>query len=195
MQAVLIIATGFRIMKLTRILRGLAVTAATFGILFPVPTIARASEYATAQREVETVRDLALGSGGVLRGQVVNSDGLPAPKEVVTVIRDGRPVATVKSDDQGAFTIAGIPSGVYAITSGKATGVVRAWSHGSAPPAASQGVLLVPRDLTVRGQGHLHDWLHNHSGHGLGQIGLGGLLVLGFVGTVIALSLGGNDAS
>ncbi|MCA9119944.1 MAG: carboxypeptidase regulatory-like domain-containing protein [Planctomycetaceae bacterium] len=182
-------------MKMLKVLRGLAVTAATFGILIPIPTIVNATEIGAASRQGEVVRDLALGAGGVIRGQVVNKDGLPDRGADVSVIRNGETVTTVKTDDQGSFAIAGISGGVYAISSGKATGVVRAWSHETAPPAASQGVLLVPSDITVRGQSCLHDWLHhhNHTGLTLGQVGLGGLLVLGLVGTIIALTL--DDAS
>jgi hypothetical protein len=110
------------------------------------------------------------------------------------VIRDGGTVATVKTNESGAFAIAGLPGGVYAISSGKATGLVRAWSPQTAPPSASQGVLLVPSDLTVRGQDCLNEWLQNHGGLSLGQIGLGGLLVLGLVGTIVAIALD-DDAS
>lgn len=174
-------------MKLIKLLKGIAVTAATFGILVPLPTIVNAAENAASTPRAEVVRDIALGAGGVIRGQVVNRDGLPDQGAAVTVSRDGETIATVKADEKGAFAIAGISGGVYAISSGKATGVVRAWSHQTAPPAASEGVLLVPSDLTVRGQ----SCLQNLS---LAQIGLGGLLVLGVVGGIIVATLD-NDAS
>jgi hypothetical protein len=178
-------------MKLIKLLKGLAVTAATFGILLPFPTITDAAENAAASsRQADAVRDLALGAGGVLRGQVVNKDGLPDQGALVSLIRDGGTVATAKTDENGAFAVAGLPGGVYAIHSGKASGVVRAWSPQTAPPSASKGVLLVPSDLTVRGQ----ELLGDHDGLSLGQIGVGGLLVLGLVGTIIAVSLG-DDAS
>ena len=181
-------------MKPIKLLKNLAVTAAALGVLFPFPTLINAAEITAASRQVETVRDLALGAGGVLSGQVVTKDGLPDRGVAVSVIRDGNTVATVKTDEHGAFAVAGLSGGVYAITSGKAAGVVRAWSPQSAPPAASQGVLLVPSDITVRGQGRLHDWLHDHDGLSLAQIGLGGLLVLGLVATIVVVSLD-NDAS
>jgi hypothetical protein len=174
-------------MKLIKLLKGIAVTAATLGILVPLPTIVNAAENAAATRQAEVVRDVALGAGGVIRGQVVNRDGLPDQGAAVSVSRDGETIATVNADEKGAFAIAGVSGGVYAISSGKATGVIRAWSHQTAPPAASQGVLLVPSDLTVRGQ----SCLQNLS---LAQIGLGGLLVLGVVGGIIIATLD-NDAS
>lgn len=174
-------------MKLIKLLKGIAVTAATFGILVPLPTIVNAAENAASTRQAEVVRDVALGAGGVIRGQVVNRDGLPDQGAVVSVSRDGETIATVKADEKGAFAIAGVSGGVYAISSGKATGVIRAWSHQTAPPAASEGVLLVPSDLTVRGQGCLQNL-------SLAQIGLGGLLVLGVVGGIIVATID-NDAS
>jgi hypothetical protein len=184
-------------MKLIKFLRVSVVAAATLGLLLPRATITNASENLPAQHQSEIVYDLALGAGGVLRGQVVNQDGLPAGGATVSVIREGGTVALARTDARGAFAVAGIVGGVYAITSGKATGVVRAWSHRTAPPAASPGVLLVPSDLTVRGKGRVHDWLHNdnHRGLSLSQIGLGGLLVLGLVGVVVAVTLDKDDAS
>jgi len=169
-------------MKLIKFLKTLSVTAATFGILLPHPMIANASENVTAKRQAEVVRDLALGAGGLLRGQVVNKDGLPERNATVSVLRDGATVATVKTDAEGTFAINGISGGVFAITSGKAIGIVRAWSHGTAPPTASRGVLLVPTDLTARGQNCL-------SGLTPAQIGIGGLLVLGMAGAIIAIAV------
>ncbi len=183
-------------MKLIKLLKGLAVSAATFGLLIPYPAITNASENATATRQAEIIRDLALGAGGVLRGQVMNKNGLPDGDATISVIRDGETVATVKADKEGSFRVLGISGGVYAVSSGKATGVVRVWTHQTAPPAASQAVLLVPSDLTVRGQGQLHGWLHDRlGGLSLGQVGLGGLLVLGFAGTIIAIAATNNNAS
>ncbi|MBC8351318.1 MAG: hypothetical protein H8E66_04995 [Planctomycetes bacterium] len=182
-------------MKLIKCLRGFAVAAATFGILLPHPAITNAGEKSNAKRQLETVRDLALGAGGVLKGQAINKDGVPDAGATVSVIQDGETITMVKADEKGGFAVAGMTGGVYGITSGKATGVVRAWAHRTAPPAASQGILLVPNDLTVRGQGNLHDLIHNHNlgGLSLGQIGLGGLLVLGLIGTIVAVTL--DDAS
>ena len=173
-------------MRLIKFLKALSITAATFGLLLPHPMIANASENVTAKRQAEVVRDLALGAGGLLRGQVVNRDGLPERGATVSVLRNGAKVATVKTGAEGTFAVNGISGGVLAITSGKAIGIVRAWSPGTAPPAASRGVLLVPTDLTARGQSCL-------AGLTPTQIGVGGLLVLGMVGGIIAVAV--NDSA
>lgn len=131
-------------MKMLKVLRGLAVTAATFGILIPIPTIVNATEIGAASRQGEVVRDLALGAGGVIRGQVVNKDGLPDRGADVSVIRNGETVTTVKTDDQGSFAIAGISGGVYAISSGKATGVVRAGRTRPRPRQLHKAFCLSP---------------------------------------------------
>ena len=175
-------------MKLIKFLKALSLTAATFGILIPHPMIANASENVTARRQAEAVRDLALGAGGLLQGQVVNKDGLPERDATVSVLRDGETVATAKTDAEGAFAVAGMSGGVFAITSGKASGIVRAWSHGTAPPAASRGVLLVPSDLTARGQSCLANLTP-------AQIGVGGLVLLAGVGAIIAVVIDDDDAS
>ena len=173
-------------MRLIKFLKTLSVTAATFGLLLPHAVIANASENVTARRQAEVVRDLALGAGGLLQGQVVNRDGLPERGATVSLLRDGETVATVKTDAEGTFAINGISGGVFAITSGKAIGIVRAWTPGTAPPAASRGVLLVPTDLTARGQSCLAHLTP-------AQIGVGGLIVLGMAGAIIAVAV--NDSA
>jgi len=185
-------------MKLIKTIQTAAVIAATFGILLPQAAIVDAAELASQTRQVQTIKDIALGTGGVVRGQVVTKDGVADKGAIVSVARDGETIATTKADENGVFAIGGVQGGVYSINSGNTTGLVRAWSQNTAPPAASQAVLLVPSDLTVRGQGHLHNLLHNHNhlgGLSMAQIGLGGLLVLGLAGTIIAVSLDDDDAS
>lgn len=184
-------------MKLLKTIRSAAVIAATFGILLPHSTIVNAAERSNTTQQVQAIKDLALGTGGVVRGQVVTKDGMPDKGATVSVTRDGATIASAKADENGIFAIGGVQGGVYSINSGNATGLVRAWSQNTAPPAASQAVLLVPNDLTVRGQGRLHDLIHNHNHFGglsVTQIGLGGLLVLGLVGTIVAVAIS-DDAS
>jgi hypothetical protein len=66
---------------------------------------------------------------------------------------------------------------------------------GSGQMEAERDVLLVPFDLTVRGQECWHDWLHNHDGFSFGQNGPSGLLVLGLVASIVVVSSVDDDAS
>jgi hypothetical protein len=173
-------------MKVTNFLRSVVVATAVCGMLLPHTAMSYAAENAqsiAAQNAV--VRDVALGNGGVMRGQVVDRDGMAREGAIVTIESKGVQVAEARTNAEGLFAVAGLKGGIYAISSDSSSGVVRAWSNDSAPPAAAQGILLVPHDITVRGKGK--------GGHGgfLGGngIGLGGLLVLGLAGAVVAVAI------
>lgn len=177
-------------MKVTNFLRSVVLATATCSMLLPQTAISYAAENAqsiAAQNAV--VRDVALGSGGVLRGQVVDRDGVAREGATVTIESKGVQVAEARTSADGLFAVAGLKGGIYAISSDSSSGVVRAWSHESAPPAAAEGILLVPHDFTVRGKGHT-----GKGGFlaGNGGIGLGGLLVLGLAGAVVAIAIDHN---
>ncbi|MDP6447041.1 MAG: carboxypeptidase-like regulatory domain-containing protein [Pirellulaceae bacterium] len=97
------------------------------------------------------VRDLALGEGGVLRGQVVAPTGVAVPQTAVTLSQQRRPVAQVTTDAQGRFELRGVRGGVYELTAGGQVGVYRCWAARTAPPSAKQHALLVAGDVE-RGQ-------------------------------------------
>ena len=182
-------------MRLKQFITGAAVALSTFGLLLPPEAIAHAADAVSGVRQAAVTIDLALGQGGTIRGQVVNQDAIGKADTIVSIRQGDREVARTVTDDSGAFAVTGLKSGVYVVASGKSATLVRAWNSHAAPPSAAEGILLVPNELTVRGQERVHDLLHGNGGHlGLGKHGIGALLVVGVIGTITALSLD-DDAS
>jgi hypothetical protein len=96
--------------------------------------------------------DVALCEGGVLMGQVVDSQGAPQVGVPVRMLHQSNLVASVQSDEQGQFVISGLRAGVHQIETTGAGGVYRLWAAGTAPPAAQQAALVVSSQDVVRGQ-------------------------------------------
>lgn len=110
------------------------------------------------------VADVALGAGGVLRGVLLSSRDVqgarvPAPGSRVTLLREGRLVAEVRTDSQGRFAVSNLRGGTYAMAVAGEEGLewtfCRAWSPGAAPPRAGQVARVALGEGVVRGQGPL----------------------------------------
>ncbi len=100
-----------------------------------------------------TISDLALGEGGMLRGQVVDPQGLPLASVAVAVAQQERVVATARTDQNGHFAIRGLPGGVYQVSAAEGEAVYRLWAPYTAPPAAQPAALVVSGNQLVRSQG------------------------------------------
>ena len=128
----------------------------------------------------QTITDVSLEQGGVLRGVLVDEQGRPLVKSAV-IIRQGRRVfSRTNTGLKGKFLFKGLRGGVYEIASVRGRGVFRVWAPGTAPKAARDQALIVSRTQVVRGQfGDL----------GLSTLtNLGDLGVLGGMGTVSGLA-------
>ncbi|MHB9077332.1 MAG: carboxypeptidase-like regulatory domain-containing protein [Pirellulaceae bacterium] len=110
----------------------------------------------TLDQPVRTV-DIALGTSGELRGQVLDVQGRPATASRIVVLQDGRPVATVSSNAQGAFQTRGLHGGLFQVAVGNQVYACRGWAAGTAPPAAVDQLLVVPSGKVERGQRPLSD--------------------------------------
>jgi len=97
------------------------------------------------------VQDIALKRGGILQGQVVNHGGVGKAGATVE-LTSGRQHWQTKTDAEGWFQVAGLRGGSYQFRAAEQTQVLRVWAAGTAPPSASQGVLVTPLTEIVRGQ-------------------------------------------
>jgi hypothetical protein len=165
-------------MKLVQSLRKFTVMLACVGIL--------AGQ--TVQAASPVIRDVALQSGGVLNGQVLNEQAVAQGRAKVAVVHKGKPLTVTETDQEGRFVLTGLEPGVYELHLAEGGGAYRVWAPRTAPPAAEQGVLLVQDSRVVRG-------MHNGGG-GFGWLANPWVLA-GIVAAAIAipLALDNNDAS
>ena len=142
-------------MHLVRFFRCAAATLALAGIFGNQLTLAAspATPRPAAPAHRVAVRDIALLDGGVLRGQVVDAAGAAQANTKVAIARQDAVVATLTTNADGRFEVAGLSGGVYQIISAHSGGAFRIWSARTAPPAAEREVLLVTGEDVVRGQG------------------------------------------
>lgn len=122
--------------------------AACLGVLIPQPAFAEAGQ---TQPHHQKTLDVALRTGGVLVGQLVDAQGKAKPGAPVILRRDASEVARVKTDSKGRFAIEQLSSGTYKLVSASGQMQVRIWSPETAPPNAKHAALLVD-GTTVRGQ-------------------------------------------
>jgi len=97
--------------------------------------------------ESVAAKDVALGPNGTLSGFVRNADGRGKSGELVTVAFAGADVATVKTMEDGRFTIEGLREGTHTLKASGTSWPVRFWQADKAPPAANEGVTLVSRNV------------------------------------------------
>lgn len=135
------------------------------------------------------VRDVALGLGGVLRGQVVDAQGLVCPDIPVALAKSNAPnqvAAAGKTDRNGRFQIQGVTAGVYRVETEQGATVCRLWAPNTAPPSAIPAAMIVQGEGPVRGNlGGLSPWSWT-------LIGLG---IAAAIAVPLALHKEKNDAS
>lgn len=109
-------------------------------------------QFASARSPSQMVTDVALQEGGVLRGQLVTSTGLPEKSARVVLLQNQELIAAAETSPEGHFAVSGLRPGVYQIETDRGGGAYRLWAPQTAPPSANQGVLLVTGDEVARGQ-------------------------------------------
>jgi hypothetical protein len=135
-----------------------AFALAAVGLVVPTQMLTAADPVAiTSRSQVPKVGDVELGQGGSLHGTIVDEQGRPLSAARLSVWRHGRVQGQVQSDARGAFAFSGLRGGVYQVVSPKGATLVRAWAHDTAPPSASQALVIAPTDEVIRGQQRISD--------------------------------------
>ncbi len=160
-------------MKKIGFTQGAAVALACLGMF--VGQIARAAQ--------PLVNDVALAHGGVLKGKIVDRQGVAQMGVPVRLIQGTEVVASAQTDAQGEFVVADLRGGVYQIQTDNSAGVYRLWAPETAPPAANDGLLIVNGDEAVRG---------NQGGGLLGMLANPWVLAL-IIAAAIAIPLALSD--
>lgn len=138
-------------------IKGLAVTLACLGMMFPqgrilAATPAGAEKPVAKAPAVKGPIDVALAKGGMFQGRLVDDQGKSIEGAAVTVRQAGRVVAETATREDGRFEVKNLRGGIYQVKAGKVDGVCRLWSADTAPPSAANEVTVVSSTKIVRGQ-------------------------------------------
>ncbi len=132
-------------------LKHICAWVACLGVMSPAATFGATPEVQVKQ-PASQVKDVELSVAGTLTGQVVDQQGNKLANVPVTFAQNGNQVAEAITNDAGEFSVSGLAGGAYQVASINGLTHYRAWSAETAPPAASQGILLVAPQSVVRGQ-------------------------------------------
>jgi Carboxypeptidase regulatory-like domain len=136
----------------------MAAAVASLGILLPP------SAFATTP--VEPTNDVALRSGGLLVGQVVDSQGVAKSGTMVSIRQGQQEVVRTTTDENGVFAAQGLRGGHYQLLTQEGGSDCRLWAADTAPPAARPAALIVSGNDVVRGQyGPAQGWVHWMKAH------------------------------
>ena len=146
----------------------IAAVVACIGMLRP--TNALASETAPPAFHAT---DVALRSGGLLVGQVVDTNGAPKSGSAVAIHFAGQEIVRTTTDANGVFAAQGLRGGQYQLVTNDGQCICRLWAADTAPPAARQTALVVSQhngieNQIVRGQfgynpvGDWVEWMKAH---------------------------------
>ncbi len=125
--------------------------AACAGLLCPSVLLGETTRDSSVGPRIN-VHDVSLSANNVLAGRVVNAQG-QALNNVSVRISSGDNVLTATTDGNGNFQTTGLKGGLYQVSCQQSRGLYRLWVTNTAPPAASQGLLLVqPESPIFRGQ-------------------------------------------
>ena len=135
-------------------LKGLAVGAATLGLLLPPQYLTAAEQAASISATTAPtaragtaipIADIQLQPKGRFSGQIVNAQGQPQSGIPVILQGRGQQLKTI-SDGQGWFHYEGLSGGSYRLEANGQLNLCRLWAPGTAPPKANQQLLLVEQN-------------------------------------------------
>lgn len=152
----------------------MAAAVASMGMMLPPAALAGSP--------VAAGNDVALRSGGVLVGQVVDQQGKAQAGATVSIQYGQQEVARTTTDANGVFAARGLRGGQYELLTQDGMSVCRLWAPDTAPPAARDAALVVSGVNVVRGQyygGGWIDWMKAHP-----------YITAGIVATAIAVPVG-----
>jgi len=89
------------------------------------------------------VGDVKLDEAGVLRGVVINVQGIPVAGVPIAIRKADGTIARTATDPFGCFALEGLSEGIHRLTSGHLARRIRAWAGATAPAGTGQLALLV----------------------------------------------------
>lgn len=103
--------------------------------------------------------DVALRTGGLLVGQVVDQQGVAKAGMPVSVQFAGKEVVSTTTDANGVFAAKGLRGGQYQLITPQGGSDCRLWAADTAPPSARSAAMVVSGNDVVRGQNPAGAWI------------------------------------
>ncbi len=128
---------------------------ATWGMIAPQLSLAATGNPTADPHRGGTpprVVDVALNEHSVLSGQLVDAQGVGKHDCRVRVLSGEQVIGEALTDYRGTFSISVPRGGVYTLSDGEATALVRVWTAQAAPPSAKPSVLMVSDPELARGR-------------------------------------------
>jgi hypothetical protein len=118
-----------------------------------------------AASPIAPANDVALRSGGLLVGQVVDPQGAAKAGALVSIRQGEHEVVRTTTDTNGVFAAQGLRGGEYQLVTEEGSCECRFWAADTAPPNARPAALVVAGNDVVRGQygaGGMIGWMKAH---------------------------------
>lgn len=172
-------------MKFRRVQTILAAVACV-GLVCPPSVMAEQ----TAEQPTSGIKDVALAPGGVLVGQVVDPQGAFRSGSTVVIQQGDQEIVRTQTDQNGVFAARGIRGGQYLVASENGQCLCRLWAPDTAPPAASNAVVVVTGQDVVRAQ-----WGPQYGGRWLNWVRSHPYITAGIIAAAIAtpIAIAAND--
>ncbi|MEJ7593568.1 MAG: carboxypeptidase-like regulatory domain-containing protein [Planctomycetaceae bacterium] len=113
--------------------------------------VSNAPREQTSEHE-SVMQDVKLATGGILTARIVDPQGNPVVGEQVSVMFQGKEIASVVSDPDGVAAVSGLRPGLHAIVTPTGTIACRLWNADTAPPTATAVPAIVSDSEIIRGQ-------------------------------------------
>ena len=137
----------------------------------------RGTAPAVSAPAVTRAKDVALMSGGVMRGVALNTAAKPIANADVRIQFGSHVVARTKTNADGSFVVSGLRGGIHTVSVGSQTSRCRLWTENVAPRGAIKVIAFNgSTDNVVRGQ-YIPPVDMGTVAIGLGALGIG--LIIG----------------
>ena len=106
----------------------------------------------SAASSLSVSSDTVLQEGGGLHGQVLDAQGTPKVNIPVSIRVGNKEIAQLRTNKHGFFFLDGLKGGVYQVVVADQVRTIRCWAPHTAPPIASNGVMIVLNQNLIRAQ-------------------------------------------
>jgi len=137
-------------------LKVLAIGLSCWGIIMPRTQLLAAGpvkpQAAPRTSQAPVVQDVTMTPEGAVTGQLVGAQGAGVKGTEIAFLQGKRVVATTRTNSQGLFRVERLRAGVYVVRAGNSIASYRVWSPNTAPPSAQPQIVLLKKEVVVRGQ-------------------------------------------